>query len=296
MNPITDFRDAMQRGLGVTLPPSFMPIPDAGIKRTDEPGKSKGNKNIWYVLHADGIPAGSFGNWSTGESGTWSAKCISEMTIEEKTILLERARREKLQREAMRTRQQRQAALYARRLWKSSQPAWKEHPYLLRKNIPALGLRIDGTVLLVPMITTDAKLMNLQRILPDGTKRFLKHGQITGCFAPIGGRPKDKVIICEGFATGLSLYMKSKVPVACAMNCGNLLSVSIAHREKYPDVEIIVASDYDHCTEGNPGLTKACEASKAVNGTLLIPPAIPCGVSCTCSDWNDYLNCTTSGN
>lgn len=295
MNPITDFRDAMQRGLGVALPPSFMPIADAGMKRTDEPGKSKGNRNLWYTLHTDGIPAGSFGNWSTGESGTWSAKCISEMTIEEKAILLERARRERLQREALRARQQRQTALHARRLWKSSQPAWADHPYLIRKNIPALGLRQDGNVLLVPLITTDAELMNLQRIFTDGTKRFLKYGQIKGCFAPIGGKPNSKVIICEGWATGLSLHMKSKVPIACSMNCGNLLSVAIAHREKYPDIEIIIAADVDCCTEGNPGMAKAKEAANAVNGTLLIPP-LPCCSECRCTDWNDFLNCEPGSN
>src|SRR4051812_47561513 len=37
----------------------------------------------WYVLHADGIPAGAFGDWREGISETWRYDPGRELTAEE---------------------------------------------------------------------------------------------------------------------------------------------------------------------------------------------------------------------
>lgn len=42
-------------------------------------------------------------------------------------------------------------------------------------------------------------------------------------------------------------------------------------RGKFPDVALIVCADDDYQTDGNPGLTKATEAARAVGGLLAIP-------------------------
>ena len=55
------------------------------------------------------------------------------------------------------------------------------------------------------------------------------------------------------------------------MNCGNLLAVSKALREKFPSREIIVCADNDQFTDGNPGVTKAAEAAKAIRAKLAVP-------------------------
>ena len=49
-------------------------IADGKIHRFDGPEDKRGKKNAWYVLHSDGIPAGSFGDWRTGLSQTWCGK------------------------------------------------------------------------------------------------------------------------------------------------------------------------------------------------------------------------------
>ena len=40
---------------------------------------------------------------------------------------------------------------------------------------------------------------------------------------------------------------------------------------KYPDQALVIAGDNDQWTDGNPGVTKATEAAKAVNAKVVIP-------------------------
>lgn len=60
---VDDFSNAMVRaGIG-----------DGRIHRLPGEGDKSDRCNAWYVLHADGRPAGAFSSWRTGPSGTWVA-------------------------------------------------------------------------------------------------------------------------------------------------------------------------------------------------------------------------------
>jgi putative DNA primase/helicase len=48
--------------------------------------------------------------------------------------------------------------------------------------------------------------------------------------------------------------------------------VARALRVKFPKARITIAADNDTHTAGNPGLTRAREAAKAVGGFVVIPP------------------------
>jgi putative DNA primase/helicase len=48
------------------------------------------------------------------------------------------------------------------------------------------------------MRDTAGSLHSLQTITPDGEKRFLAGGQVTGCYHAIG-KPVGQIIICEGY-------------------------------------------------------------------------------------------------
>ena len=52
---------------------------------------------------------------------------------------------------------------------------------------------------------------------------------------------------------------------------GNLLPVAQALRIKHQNARILVCADDDQFTDGNPGMTKATEAAKAVNGEVVSP-------------------------
>lgn len=92
------------------------------------------------------------------------------------------------------------------------------------------------------------------------------------------------LLICEGFATGATLHEESGYPVLCAMTSGNLKAVAMAAKAKCPDAELVICADNDRFTAGNPGLTKAKEAAKAV-GAKVTFPRFPEGGAGT--DFND---------
>ena len=113
----------------------------------------------------------------------------------------------------------------------------------------------------------------------------MRGGRIVGCFFTLATKLESPLAICEGYATGASVHEATGYAVVCALNCGNLLAVSKALREKYPVREIIVCADNDQFTDGNPGVTKATEAAKAINAKLAVPQFADANTKLT--DFND---------
>lgn len=267
---------------------SFVPVADGVIHRFQIPGDRAGSRNGWYVLYSDSVPSGAFGSWKVGTTYTWSAR--GDFDLVEREAF--RYRLEEIQRHRIKAQEERQvsAATRAQALWRSARPASNGHPYLVAKGMQHFNLRQLGSVLLIPLLDIDLKLVNLQRITPNGAKRFLSGGRISGCFSPLGRLdPQGNLYICEGWATGATIHKITGRPVACAMNCGNLKNVAVAFRQKYPALTITVAGDDDRKTEGNPGRTKANEAALAVNGYVTYP--LFCCDSCCCSDFSDRYLC-----
>lgn len=194
------------------------------------------------------------------------------------------------QREASEREQRQQAAAnLARTLWHKSRPADPAHPYLAAKRIPATGIRQRYGVLLVPLHSLDGALVNLQRIYPDGSKRFLSGGQVTGTFCPLGRiEPGMRLFICEGWATGVTLLEHyGAAAVVCAMNAGNLRPVAVGLRRKHGGLaDLTIAADDDRRTDGNPGQAAANAAALAA-GALIVAPQWPPGAPLELSDFND---------
>ena len=71
MNIESDFRDAMCAA-GIETDATI--IADGVIHRVHVEGDKPRTVNGWYVLHADGIPAGAFGCNKRGIRATWRAK------------------------------------------------------------------------------------------------------------------------------------------------------------------------------------------------------------------------------
>ena len=114
---------------------------------------------------------------------------------------------------------------------------------------------------------------------------FCYGGRVAGCFFTLADKPDGTLVVCEGYATGASIHEATGFAVVCAMNCGNLLAVSKALREKFPQREIIIAADNDQFTDGNPGVTKAMEAAKTIHAKIAIPQFAD--VSTKPTDFND---------
>ncbi|GAB3471604.1 toprim domain-containing protein [Azotobacter salinestris] len=189
---------------------------------------------------------------------------------ERQRIARQRKQRQQ-QDEAEQYQRQQAAAVEAQRLWSASAPAAPDHPYLVRKGIQSHNARQQGDVLLIPLYANEA-LVNLQRIYPDGRKRFLSGGRVKGAYSLLGHpEPGKPLYICEGWATGATLHEYEGAAVACAMNAGNLLAVGQYLQRHYPDAELVIAGDDDRQTEGNTGRDAANDAALTIGAEVTFP-------------------------
>ena len=132
------------------------------------------------------------------------------------------------------------------------------------------------------------KLWNVERINPADFKhkRGLYGGRRTGLYHAIDGKPVDKLIVCEGCATGATIHEATGWPVAVAFNAGNLEPVAVALHKAYPALTLVIGADDDHLTPGNTGITSAKQAALAVGG-FAVSPLFPTGKPDKATDFND---------
>lgn len=244
---------------------------DGDLVRYQVAGDKAGSKNGWVVLHATpGSEWASFGSWRTGEQHTWQS------VVDRALSPAERAERKRQQQASAQVRASELAKVQASardraaRLWGAARPASDSHPYLQRKRVHACGIRQLRDMLMIPARDAEGTTHTAQFIAADGTKRFMTGGRITGCYFAIG-RPVDRLLLAEGYATAATLFEATGFAVAVCFNCGNLEAVARSIRQKFPGMQIVVVADNDVGTPGNPGVTKARLAAKAVGGLLAVP-------------------------
>jgi putative DNA primase/helicase len=245
-------------------------IADGQIHRFRVEGDKSGTTNGWYSFHNDAKPFGAFGSWKTGQSHTWTAAKPESMTAAERQAMAERQRAARAAHAAETAKVQAEAAARALRLWERAKPATGDHPYLAHKAVQAYGVRDLRGQLVIPLRDVDGKLSSLQFIGADGKKTFLTGGRKRGCYHAIG-RPCGVLCICEGYATGATIYAATGHATAIAFDAGNLKPVAISLRTKFPDLPLVICADNDIKTSGNPGVTAAREAARAVGAALAIP-------------------------
>lgn len=288
----TDFEQAMAAHYG---PCDFPIVPDGKIHRFRVPGDKPGSRNGWYVLRefrSTGIAYATFGSWKDGGLYNWSSREPRDhreaaAVAEGRETAARLLRAEQIKRNMA-------AADSALSTWRFASAAPADHPYLIAKGVQPHNLRLSGFVyegfdrraLLVPLIH-NGELVNLQRIWPNGDKRFFKGGMVKGCYSLIGtAEPGQPLYTCEGWATGATIHEETGHAVACAMNCGNLLEVGRQLRREHPDAVLIIAGDDDRQTEGNPGKTAAIKAAATLGCGLVLPP-FPDDAPLNLTDFND---------
>jgi len=266
MNANESFRDAMRRaGINHAAPI----VGDGKLHRFRADGDHA--RNSWYVLHGDTPAAGAFGCWKRQIKETWRERGGQQLTPSERDALRRRVAQIEAEREradAERREDARKGAAWI--LGKAGPP--DGNGYLQRKGVKALGnVRQWRGSLVVPLRDAGGALHSLQFIRADGSKKFLSGGRVVGCFFTLAERADGPLVICEGVATGASIHEATGWAVVAAMDCGNLLAVAKALREKWPARDIIIAADNDAFTDGNPGATKASEAVKAIGARSAVP-------------------------
>ncbi len=216
-------------------------IPDDGeLYRFHVNGKS--GKNAWAVKFAGG-EAGIYGCWGvTDEDGIfWS----------DRGAVIDDAKREKwrLDSERIKARKIEGWERVARECvakWEALRDGGKSE-YLRKKGVNAWGVKVDSAgVLWIPLRDKAGKLWNLQRIAEDGEKLFEFGGKVSGCHFIIDGSA-DRVVLCEGYATGASIHEATGYRVIVCFNADNMVKVAA----EFANVSgVVVAADNDESGKG----------------------------------------------
>jgi putative DNA primase/helicase len=279
---------------------------------------------LWRPRRPDGAETGAeyvvgkFGTYKHGGSDAKVEIDFKPLTeAERERFRVERRAAEEKSRAAKEQAAQ-QAALGAAELWRQGTRAGQSE-YLERKGVVAESCRfvaqptrlrrrdpakppffLPAGTLMIPLLRYDAErataLRGLQLIKPDGFKIYSEDLAKTGCAVRLGNVDEDTglVLVCEGYATGLSIRMGTdrQVPVYVALDAYNLVFVVEILRRLHPKAHLLICADDDWKTAdqdgSNPGRTKAKLAAKTTERCDLVWPVFnPATREVKDTDFND---------
>jgi putative DNA primase/helicase len=248
---------------------------DGKIHRFDRDGKL----NAWFIGFQNTTTKGNIyhvavvGDWKTMEEITYKPNI--RMTAHDKKAMEKSIVDASKKIEDDRNKVQAQAAIDAKVFFSKCQ----DHPgsdYLVRKKISNLygcktRMSLSGRLLVVPMKDVSGKMWGYQEIYPDGSKRFGLGQKKSGNFHTIGDLSSETIYICEGFATGASIFEAMGGCVIVAFDSGNLIHVCKSIAETYPDKKYVVCGDDDIFNEKNVGRECAETAAKSIMAKTVFP-------------------------
>lgn len=249
------FRQAIAAA-GLTPPDTIM---DDGQRHRFATNGRQSDGAGWYILHADGIPAGAFGDWRTGFTQSWCSQSAQSLTKEERDQ--HRARMAVI--EAQRVEAQAVAWLAQgeknRALWGSCQRLRAGdlvHQYLLGRSIdlaelpgglpacirlhPSLAYYQDGVLvgyfpaMVCAIVSPPGQCVGLHRTyltapeqgvtvgkapVPNAKKMTMKSGSLTGASIPLAG-----VEVCG--AVGIAEGVETALACTLATGIPTLAAVS----------------------------------------------------------------------
>ncbi len=191
-----------------------------------------------------------------------------------------------------------------------------QHPYLIKKNVPAgrgliicnRDLKIPSHYnqfksdekekdyyflkkgdLLIPAINLDLDFVTYQRITDRGVKLQRIDISTVGAFYCIGDwrTTTKRIHLCEGYATGYSLYLATNGVVFVCFDVHNIGVVLKLLKEKYPHIEVVICTDNDRKKKTKVGLYKGFEYSYLYNSPFIFPVFPNDEKYSDDSDWND---------
>lgn len=238
------------------------PIADGKIQRVTFQQESRSKKSGWYTLHkVEDLFSGTYGSWKVREEGFAIIRRNSAAieTDRAKKMRAEIVKRSEARREEKK-RIQNEAAKKANEIWDSCKTDGASE-YLTRKGAFPHGARFyKGSTLVIPMVKS-GNIRSLQCISSDGFKKFLKGGEVSGCYFLIKG--KTKLAICEGFATGSTIHQATGWSVAICFSASNLTKAAPYFKRK----DCIICADNDEA-----GLTYGKRAADDLGCKMIYPP------------------------
>lgn len=187
---------------------------------------------------------------------------------------------------ALRRQQTLQAIQKARAFWAECKPLRNTHPYLKKKGLAmtgADGLRISATEELVIPMFIKSSMVSVQRIAPDGEKRFWFGAPTKGAYYIIERKGFSITLLAEGFATAATLF--SALPNSRVIVAFNANNMPVVAENLKPTGLTCICADNDHGTESrigtNPGLEAGAKAAQILGCEMTFAP-------CEGTDFNDW--------
>ena len=253
-SPEFEFCKRMREELGADIDPAS--IVYERIQRIDTKYCRRGEKSGWYIAY-DHNDAGKIfiaGDWHYGNDHlvTFHTDGDGSYSDEERKAIWKKAMEE-----AARRRSEEQAgAIKSMRLFYGNLPGFQpgeKHPYLELKKIGLVSnhkwpVKKNGTTMVIPLLDIEGNVVSCQNIwisAAGGTEK----GFYLGCpakdgFYMIGAESwKDARWLCEGYATGVSIYEATGQGVVIAFSAYNLKAVGQAFQDKFGRRLVIVADN-----------------------------------------------------
>jgi putative DNA primase/helicase len=223
--------------------------------------KPNGKQNGAYIYEGS---SGAVQNWAIHEKAIpWRDKNAKPVTHEVAIRNMERVNRE---------RKERHERAAKKAGWIMHNAKCDHHPYLVSKGLPQEKGWVWEGKLVVPM-RVNGNLVGCQLIDENGEKKFLYGQQSKNAIAQINS--KGRTILCEGYATALSVknalkHAGMRYNIIICFSAGNMAEVS----GDYPDA--LVIADHDASGTGQ-------KTAKKIGLPFWISPVVG-------EDFNDYMN------
>lgn len=143
--------------------------------------------------------------------------------------------------------------------------------------------------LLIPSTNLDLRFVTYQRITGDGVKLQRVDISTIGAFYCLGDwrTSTKRIFLCEGYATGYSLYEATKGVVFVCFDVANVGVLAKSLKERFPDIEVVICTDNDRKKTTKVGLYKGFEYSYLYNSPFIFPVFPNEEKYDNDSDWND---------
>lgn len=281
--------DEARRMLFEVTGKSIEPDHDCGFKNIDVRGGPNKGKYSYILTSSDKILGRYYGhihNKKTDERITFSSENYVPRKLTDQEIRLNEAKRAKRKKasEAQEAKNRSKLNLRIKEYQKAKTATSGSHPYIDKKGIiPCGDVRVSNELLLIPRVSLDGNIKNIQRIYKDGTKKYEACPTKETIFT-IPPKKDGPTFIVEGYATGCDVSrITDGNEVIVAFDANGLGFASKAMRELGKEVVIVADNDiHEDPAKRNTGLEAARKC--AIDGERVIVPPTE-----TKADWNDYV-------
>lgn len=253
---------------------------DTKPQRFKQRSKPNGGHDIFVILHGD--KGATFGDWHYPDQWVaWWLNGRNKLTLKDRTDY--EIQKQLMEQERMERRQW--AIKRAENFWLNhpSTKAVYDHPYIQKKRINPYFSKVIvkdrwiKNILFIPIRNVDYEFQGVQIIKPYGQnfKRPWKGTTYKDNMVWLSIPPPENyrgvIRVCEGYATGCTIYEATGHITVCALSAYNMVNTVVQLKRKYVHANIKVCADNDAHGKENIGVILGKEAAQFSGGHFYYP-------------------------